>query len=272
MRLMKRGLIVLGLLFACLPLVHAQSDFTAAGQYPQFRGLSGLPGSGFGILPDGTPSFSGAMSYSSPIAYGLNNWHFAVSAENASDYWFFRLPHVTQRSGNQDSNGKANLMVGVPLGKFGSLTLSQTILSSLLDGAFNFQYQFPVFYKGVGVAFGCQDFRGSLHNSGAENVPGGNGLSRSFYGVVTVPLPHGVYVSAGYGDRRFKYGFANISAPLGDRFKAVIEHDGFDFNEALAYHPNSPRWLNAFGKPAIFTMMIGYEKSKYAFWALNLSF
>lgn len=269
---MNRGFIALALIGTLAAVAHSQADFGPAGQYPQFRGISGLPGSGFGILPDGTPSFSGAMSYSSPIAYSLNNWHFSIDAENASDYWFFRLPHITGRTGNQDSNGKVNFMLGVPLGKFGSLTLSQTILSSLLDGAFNFQYQFPVFYKGIGIAFGAQDFRGSVHNSGAENVPGGDGVSRSYYGVITAPLPHGIYVSAGFGDRRFKHGFANVSAPIGDRFKAVVENDGLSFNEGLAYHPNVPRWVRLFGRPAVFTMMVGYEKSKYAFWSLNLSF
>jgi len=269
---MKRALIALTSIPLLSAVAFGQADFTANGQYPQYRGYSGLPGSGFGVLPDGTPSFNGAMTYSSPQAYSLNNWHFSIDAENASDYDFFRLPHVTGRRGNQDSNGKLGGMVGIPLGKFGAVTAGITILSSIWDTAFSFQYQLPFTYKGAAVSFGCQDFRGAIHGSGAENVPGGNGLSRSYYGVITAPLSGGIYASAGLGDRRFEKGFANISVPLGDRFKFVGEHDGFNFTEALAYHPNAPRNFMFFGKSAIATIMIGYEKSHYAFWSINVSF
>jgi hypothetical protein len=269
---MKRGVITGLLISSLVSMAFGQSDFAPTGQYPQFRGESGLPGSGFGIDSKGNPNFAGAMAYSTPIAYSLSNWHFSMDAENASDYGFFRLPHLTGHSGKQDSNGKLNFMTGIPLDRFGALTLSYTVLSSLGDAAINFQYQVPYEYRGVAFSFGCQDYRGSVHNAGAEGEPGGNGTSTSYYGVVTAPLPDGIYVSAGYGDRRFKYGFANASIPLGDRFKAVVEHDGFDFNEAIAYHPNIPASFKFFGHQADATIMIGYEKSKYAFWSINLSF
>src|SRR6476619_7261804 len=61
-----------------------QSDLFGPGQFTQTREMSGLPGGSFGVLPDGTPSFKGAMALSTPIAYSLNNWHYAFGLKSVS--------------------------------------------------------------------------------------------------------------------------------------------------------------------------------------------
>jgi hypothetical protein len=246
-----------------------QRDLIGPGQFPAFRTLSGLPGGGYGVQPDGTPAFSGAMAFSTPIAYSLSRWHFALTGANTSDYSFFRLPHLTGSQSQDDSFGKISATGGVSLGRFGSLTGTAMLISSDRDSAFNFEYQAPLFYKNVGLAVGVQDLSGTRGDR-AGNSPTSLD-SRSLFAVMTVPLPYGIYTSVGMGDRRFGKGFANASAPLGDRFKAVLEFDGYNFNEALAYDPKALGSIKAFGRSVHATMMVGFVRSKYAFWSLNIS-
>ncbi len=251
-------------------VAQAQSDLLPNGQYPQFRTLSGLPGGGFGLLSDGTPSFSGAMAFSTPIGYSLSNNHVSFNLANTSDNLFFRLPHVAGNSGNTDSLGKANGMFGQSLGNFGSLTVAVVLDSSVGDRNYNFQYQAPNFIANLGLSAGVQDLVGH-RGTGAVGVPGGNGYSQSVFFAATYQLPHGIYASLGDGNRRFSKGFANVSAPLVPRVKAVLEHDGFNFNEAMAYDLGELKFLHIGTRIAQSSLMVGLVKSQYAFFSLNVS-
>ncbi|MHB8635484.1 MAG: hypothetical protein ACYC96_03315 [Fimbriimonadaceae bacterium] len=252
-------------LMACFGL--AQQNLLGPHQYPAFRTLSGLPGGGFGVRPDGTPAFDGAMAFSTPIGYSLSNWHGTLTGANASDYWFFRLPHVTGSRGSDDSLGKASGCGGLSFGHFGSLSGSFMVISSELDLAFNLEYQTPLFYKNIGVGVGVQDIAGRRGDR-AGTLLGFKG-SQSFFGAVTVPLTRGIYASAGWGTRRFSKGFANMSVPIGDRFKAVVEEDGLGVNEAIAWDPKAAGSYKLFGRHVVTTAMIGFVASHYAFWSLN---
>src|SRR5579885_55373 len=71
--------------FLCLAsLGFAQSELIGPGRFPETREMSGLPGGSFGVLPDGTPSFRGAMALSTPIAYSLDHWHWAAGINSTS--------------------------------------------------------------------------------------------------------------------------------------------------------------------------------------------
>lgn len=256
--------------FLGVSIAYGQSDLLPVGQYPQFRTLSGLPGAGFGIRPDGSPNFDGAMSFSTPIGYGLSDWHIAMDTANTSDYGFFRFIH-TGKSLTTRSIGKAYFMVGVPMGKFGSMSIAYWIISSQLDQALNFQWQLPIHWRNVGVSLGVQDYNGHV-GTGADQLPGGDYKSQSWYGAVTVPLPHGIYASAGWGGKRWQKGFVNVSVPLGSRWKATVEHDGFNFNFGAAYDMKLFPELKAAGRPVQTTMMVGFVRAKYAFWSININF
>lgn len=245
-------------------------DLGAAGQYPQFRTLSGLPGGGFGIRPDGTPGFDGAMGFSTPVGYSLDHWHVSGDLANTSDYLFFRLPHVTGNNSFTHSLGKLAGMVGVPLGKFGALTASYMIVSSIFDHAVSLQYSPPFHADGFGIGFGVQDIRGT-RGSGAPGAPGGNGTSRSFYGVVTKQFPHGIYASAGWGSVRFNKGFFNASGLVEKEIKLMVEHDGFNFNEGVAVNASNLFHFKYAGRDTVTTVTVGLVRSKYAFWSINLS-
>ena len=260
----KLGIGILALLASG---AFGQSTLAGPHQYPAFRTISGLPGGGFGVRPDGLPAFDGAMAFSTPIGYSLSNWNGTLSATNTSDYWFFRLPHITGHRGNDDSNGKVTGCGGVSLGHFGSLAGGFMIISSDRDTAFNVQYQMPLFYKNVGVSAGVQDTGGTRGDRAGGAVGVQN--SQSFYGAVTVPLKYGVYVSGGWGTRRFGKGFANVSVPIGSRFKAVLEDDGLGVNEALSWDPRAAGSYKLFGRSISTTTMIGFVNSRYAFWSLN---
>src|SRR5579863_5468349 len=108
----------------------AQTNLAGPHEYPAFRTISGLPGGGFGVTPDGVPSFNGAMAFSTPIGYSLSNWNGTLSAANTSDYAFFRLPHIRGNQGNVDSLGKFTGCGGLPSTKFGSLCGSFMVVSS----------------------------------------------------------------------------------------------------------------------------------------------
>jgi hypothetical protein len=219
------------------------------------------------VRPDGTPAFDGAIAFSTPIGYALSNWNGTLTAANTSDYLFFRLPHITGNHGNDDSLGKFSGCGGVSLGHFGSFCGSFMVVSSVLDTEFNLQYQAPQFYKNVGISVGVQDTAGTRYDR-ATGIPNPRS-SQSFFGAVTVPFKCGVYASAGVGTRRFDKGFANVSVPIGDRFKAVLEEDGLGVNEAIAWNPKAAGSYKLFGRSISTTTMIGLVDSRYAFWSLN---
>ncbi|HLK16873.1 MAG TPA: hypothetical protein VKT78_18840, partial [Fimbriimonadaceae bacterium] len=125
-----------------------------------------------------------------------------------------------------------------------------------------------LFYKNIGVSAGVQDTGGTRGDRAGGAVGVEN--SQSFYGAVTVPLRYGIYVSGGWGTRRFGKGFANMSVPIGDRFKAVVEEDGLGVNYAIAWNPKAAGSYKLFGRNISTTAMIGFVDSRYAFWSLNL--
>lgn len=256
-------------LFAFSPaLAHAQIG--GPGQFPQFRSMSGLPGSGFGVLPDGRVDASGAWSLSTPIAYSLQPWQFVFGAGSLSPNKGLRF--LDTSSGESKGNGTAQFMVGLPLGRYGTATYTLVVLSGKLDNASNFTWTPPGQTGPVRFGFGVQDLGGGGGTQGEG--PGGAdpGNSRSYFGVATWEGPRGFHASLGVGSTRFDGVFGNASANLTDRLKAVAEFDTFNWNVGLGYDlgrlGSSPREGHDLGA----SMFLGLVRGRYAYWSVNVRF
>jgi hypothetical protein len=165
------------------------------------------------------------------------------------------------------SNGTAAFMLGIPLDKAGRATISRMILSTELDFVYNLQYQVPLKDPRIGLSLGAQDVFGTGGAAGT-GFPTDEDSSRSIYAVGTYDFGHNVYGSLGIGERRFRGGFANVSAPLGERARATAEYDGFGFNFGLGYsfgHFPGTRRFEA-------NLFLGYVRARNATIGLTVSF
>ncbi len=252
----------------------ADSKLTGYHRYPQFRGLSGLPGGGFGVNRYGQPDFRGAMAYSTPVAYGLKDWRVVVGGSFVSKNGTFSFSENTNTS-NDTGNGTGQFLVGVPIDKFGELTVGYMVLSTEGDGAFNFQWSPPNQKGDVHFAVGVQDLRGNGGASGT-NVKGDLDNSTSFYGVGTWQANEKTFLSLGAGTKRFGGVFGSASYQLHTNVKAFAEYDHFNWNFGLAFNPFSRQlkeetWYSN-EKRTELTMQVGVVAGRHAYWALNFSF
>ncbi len=258
----------------------AQTGLVGRFSYPQFRGLSALPGGGFGVRPDGAASIDGAMAFSSPVAYALRPGGFVLAFSSISQDGRFRF----QSRGsdlNVDANGTGAILYGTDL-KVGRLTVADMIYSGQLDNGYNLHFSPNARddydeehggFRPLQFAFGVQDLFGDGGTSGDTNGadPALDAADRksstSVYVVATDALPHGVYVSAGVGSGRFRFGFGSVSAPLFRRARLAVEHDGFSVNAMLAYSP--PLRIGPEGGT---TLSLGLVRGRYATFAVALHF
>jgi hypothetical protein len=238
-----------------------QSELIGPGRFPETREMSGMPGGSFGVLRNGTPSFRGAMALSTPIAYSLNNWHWAMGINSASPDMRFRGLDTNDRGGV--SSGTAELMVGIPT-HFGAVTFSVMPISVHIDeNATNILFT-PNQHGCVTFAAGIQDLEGNTHTFRPREPRS----SRSPFVVATAnPIPGG-YASIGYGNQRFGGIFGNLSQTFGN-FKAVAEYDTYNWNYGVA---NRIGHFHGFGKEIEATAFAGYIRGKYATWSLTFTF
>jgi len=256
-------------LLSLAPLL-AVAQIGGPGEYPQFRSMSGLPGSGYGVMSDGKIDPLGAWSLSTPIAYGLQPWQFAVGFGSLS-------PNSTPRfldtsSGESKGNGTAQFTVGLPLGKYGQGTYTFMVLSGRLDNAGNFTWTPPGQKGCVKFAAGVQDISGGGGTQG-EGVNGRDpGSSRSFFVVGTWEGPKGLHASLGKGTNRFQKLFGNVSANIAPNAKVVLEHDGFNWNYGVGYDlgrlGKSPRPGADIGA----SLFLGVIRGKFAYWSVSFRF
>lgn len=259
----------LALIVSLFP-AFAQAQIGGPGTYPQFRSMSGLPGSGYGVESDGSTTPMGAWSISTPIAYSLQPWHvvfgFGTMSPNLSPRFLDSSSHEST------SNGTAQITIGAPLGRFGQGTYTLMVLSSRLDNAGNFTWTPPGQTGPLRLGLGVQDVSGGGGTQG-EGLNGQDpGNSRSWYGVATWEGPEGVHASLGTGTNRFKGVFGNISASLSPQTKAVLEYDTFNWNAGVGYDfgkiGSSPIKDHEIGA----SMFLGVIRGKYAYWSLNFRF
>lgn len=261
--------------FSCLTgSAFAQADFTGDRQYPGFRGMSGLPGSGFAVNPNGDLDFHGAMSFSTPIAYSLGKYRFVAGGSVVSNSGKFTFFHNFGKD-KADGNGTGQAMLGLGLERVGNLTAGLMFLSGEADTAINFHFT-PGYQKGpVRFAIGVQDIGGNGGASGEE--PTNSASSTSAYIVGTWMAAEDTYVSLGTGSRRFRGLFGNASTNLSPQFKAWTEYDAYNFNFGVAWNPFGTKKTlgeELQGKKPSFqpTFMIGLLRGKYATWSINIGF
>lgn len=258
------------LLLLAITTVAAFAQIGGPGEYPQFRSMSGLPGSGYGVKGDGSIHAMGAWSISTPIAYGLQPWQFALGVGSLS-------PNSTPRfldtsTGESKGNGTGQITVGLPIGKYGQATYTFMILSGRLDNAGNLTWTPPGQNGPIRFGAGVQDISGGGGTQGEG--PGGldPGSSRSFFVVGTWEGPYGIHASLGKGTNRFQRVFGNASANITPNSKVVVEHDGFNWNVGLGYDFGSIGKSPREGADLGASVFLGLIRGKYAYWSLGFRF
>lgn len=250
------------LLAALATGAFAQRELAGERNFPQARTLSGLPGGASGVLPDGTPDFNGAMAFSTPIGHTLGKWHIQANLGSTSKDKRWR--GFDGGEGDNKSNGTGVLIVGVPT-ELGEISVSYVQTSRLSnDRIWNFQMT-PKGQKGpVRFAIGVQDAFDKT-----VTTPVYQETARSAYGVATYQVNKDTYVSAGIGTQRFRKGFVNASTLVTKNVKAVVEHDGYNWNYGVAFNMGSK---NVGGDRRVqATSYLGFVRGKYATWTIGFS-
>ncbi|MCH8978904.1 MAG: hypothetical protein IH945_06635 [Armatimonadetes bacterium] len=268
-----RVLLVVFFCGSALNLAFAQPGVQGAGQYPQFRNLSGLPGAGFGVMPDGRLSSHGALAYSTPVAYSMRGWDIVLGATNVSNT--MRLSILKDDNGlffdGNEGNGTLQMLVGISLGDYGNATFSHLILSSFMDSAQSLHWSPPRQHGAVRFGIGVQDMTGQGSATG-DGLPGDEGNSRSYYAVGTWDAGAGTFMSLGTGDTRFKPIFGSVSFAVGERVKAFGEYEAYHWNYGFAFDAGKLLGSVRAGRATSTTIMLGAVKGKYAYWSVSVGF
>lgn len=266
---MRSALVVAGMLLGAT--AFGQSGLIGMDRYPQFRGLSGLPGGGVGVTFDGHYSLRGAIAYSTPIGYAPNGGRISSTIGVVSPNL---RPILIEDSGfdRAAGNGTGSFNISVDL-LGGGFTFGIMPLSGAWDQAWTAQWGTHLGNE-VGLAFGVQDLVGGGGSSG-ENLPGDNRSSRSAYLAVTQPYGNWGHWTVGMGTRRFQKGFANFSGWINNNMKAVVEHDGFGLNYGVAWSVNGATRdgdRDDYRRRIETTVFLGLVQNKYASWSIGVSF
>lgn len=243
---------------------NGQSDLVGYRQYPQFRTSSGLPGSGMPISEQGVLG-RGAVSISIPVAYSLRSNSFVIGGSFTADS--LSLSGFTRADATDFANGSAWALMGFD-GRWGSASVGIMFLSGSFDNVINLQYRLPL--KGrTGLAIGVQDLIGDGGASGDTIDAVRNESSRSLFVVATHPIRESVYLTGGIGMNRFRHGFVGASWNVNQDWSLSVEHDGFNFNGGVVWHPRSFNLWQRDVHPAI---QLGTIRGKYLFAALSFGF
>lgn len=199
---------------------------TAAGavnwnDYPEFRGVSGLPGNGFSVLPDGKLGPGGAFFMNIPCAYTPCENNYEASFYCAS------LNHNLQFTPTGSEAHKiVNLGVGLGSPNHGIYLTQASVQFPLSVKEISLQWQVhPETKEWPAIAVGCFDLFNE--RQGENAAPHG---ARSFYAVATRKVMEGdqpLYASLGFGNHRFgDRPFAGVTWYATPRFNVGMEYDG----------------------------------------------
>jgi len=230
-------------------LVPLAADPGHFARFPDFRFISGLPGGGYGVTPEGAPGFTGATQISIPVAYTPSGCSYIVAA------------HVGQLTDDFEldlygDNVNGNLTLAVGLGKPGKgWYVADMETSSGWESSYNVQKQLRAESdKGPALAVGLLDVLDQREFSSLQGDTG----ARSLYVVGTKEIgsvDHATYLTAGVGTGRFhNRPFGGVSRRLCERATGMVEYDGYSGNIgatiSLLAHPAE--------KQHNLTLLLGY--------------
>jgi hypothetical protein len=214
------------LFVAGMLLVTATGSAMAQQPYPQFRGLSGLAGSGYGVDPEGYRSLSAPVAYSTPVAHTLGRWQMQIGGGTLS---YTRTPGIS----SSKTNGTGYVTAAVTLPR---LNLAGTffVKSGAFDQVYHIQGQYIPAQNAKWVAsLGIQDIQGRGGAAGAGGGALDEASSQSVFGVVTYrwdTRSNPLYLSLGFGTHRFGRSFASMSYQVVQPMRVWLESDGYGIN------------------------------------------
>lgn len=206
-------------------------------EYYEFRYLSGLPGGGFGVTPQGRVGFDGAIQLNVPAAYTPYWGNYMLGFWSAST----EPGEIHLDTAGPNVNGTG--LVAAGFGRPGrGIYLAHMPTAEGSEAASHIQVQLtPDTFDKPAFAVGVVDI--ANRRDRYADLIGKDGFSRSFYGVATGRLGSDerfVYVTLGFGNGRFNNRvFGGISWPATSRLTVFGEYDGFNFNAGLAFSPQS---------------------------------
>jgi hypothetical protein len=237
--------------------------FSGFNSYPQFRNLSGLSGSGYGVDIQGYRSLSGPVAFSTPVAHTLGRGQVQIVGGAMS------FDSTPQYQGGR-SNGSAAFTVGATLRR---LNIAGTffVKSGSFDQIYNAQIQYiPDDGAKWIFSLGAQDIEGRGGAAG-ESLPEDELSSQSFFGVVTYRWDTArspIYVSAGFGTRRYGRMFGSISHQILKPLRLWAEADGYSLNYGV-----TGAWRLAPGRRGLeLTTTAGMIRGQYFVWSVGLGF
>jgi hypothetical protein len=249
-------------MIAVLPAVSAadRDPFIGPNLFPEFRNLSGLPGGGVGVLPNGRVSIQGALALSTPVAYSLGARQYQIVGANMS--FDQQIRWVEWKGGQQDlsrmANGSAMVGAGFTVDNL-NITASGLWLSGQWDNVLNLHFSSARPFGKIGFGVGVQDVFGHGGSSG-DGIADDERTSSSLYAVATYEVSPGIYLSGGWGSRRFENGFGGASIGLGSYARAFAEYDGWHWNYGLG----------AAAGPL--HVSLGQVAGKHTTWTIGLAF
>lgn len=201
-------------------------------EYFEFRYVSGLPGSGSGVTPDGRIGFDGAMQMAIPIGYTPGAGNYMISGSSAAiDGGFPRSAY------GKGVNG--TLAYGLGLFNEHALWVSDmgTGKGHSMESAYNAQFQIArETGSRPGISVGVID---GFNNRASNLSRPFAGDARSVFAVATRQAgstDHPLYYTLGIGNGRFRSRpFCGVSYTATPRFKVFGEYDGFNPNLGVGW-------------------------------------
>ena len=221
-----------GILLAATTLLVAAGAAPAEEfiEYPQFRHVSGLPGNGYGVTPEGDVGWEGAMSQCIPLGYTPSGGAVAFSYFSGS-----RLGGITFGTQGPEVNGTMAITAG-----FGPEGHGISVTADWVD----FDFDVAMHVQGQvleetdsrpAVSVGILDW--ANRREALLKDYDGDG-ARSFYAAATKRFgstDRPLHVTLGIGTGRFRERpFAGVCYDVNRRLKILAEYDGWGLNAAAA--------------------------------------
>ncbi len=246
-----------------------QNPFLGRSEFPQYRQISGLSGGGYGVDLKGRGSLTGPTAFSTPLGVALGHDEVRLGGGDTG----FSFQHLPDRFANTSrGSGKAFLTYGLSFRNV-NFAYSYFLKSFRGDAATNLQASYYSGKKNTpSVSVGVQDIVGHGGSAG-DGVAGDSDSSRSLFAAATMPIlavkGEPVYLTAGWGTRRFGKGFSSASYRLSQPLRLWAEYDGFGFNEGILVSYQTKGFKR---RPFEANLLLGVIRGRYPTVALTIGF